>query len=183
MRVFIIHGSSGSPQGNWFPWLKEELKKEGHEVIVPQFPIGEQQLLKNWLETLEPYKERLNDAVLVGHSLGAPFIIDVLNAWEVKVKATFLIAGFIGPLSVDEPNIEDFSDKEFDWEKIRSRCAHFEQFHSDNDPFVPQSFARQLSQRLGIKLTIVKKAGHFMASEGWKEFPLLKERILLTRMR
>lgn len=36
----IIHGSFGSKDGNWFPWLKDELERKGKQVIVPQMPIG-----------------------------------------------------------------------------------------------------------------------------------------------
>ncbi len=178
MKVFIMHGSGASPDSNWFPWLKQELEKQGHDVIVPQFPIGEQQLLDNWLHTLEPYKDQLNDAVLVGHSLGCPFIIDILNKWNITIKAAFLVAGFIGQLAVDEPNINDFADKDFDWDTIKQRCAHFEQFHSDNDPLVPIEFAQALADKLDIKITLVEGAGHFMAGEGYEEFPLLLERII-----
>ncbi len=70
-RATIIHGSNGSPKGNWLGWLAEKL--EGYEIIAPQFPIGkEHQFLKNWLATLEPFKEKLNGSIIIGHSLGFP---------------------------------------------------------------------------------------------------------------
>ena len=39
-NYIIIHGSFGSKDGNWFPWLKKELEKENKDVVVPQMPIG-----------------------------------------------------------------------------------------------------------------------------------------------
>ena len=39
-KVVIIHGANGSPEENWFPWLKKELETKGIEVIIPQFPGG-----------------------------------------------------------------------------------------------------------------------------------------------
>lgn len=46
-RVFIIHGWSGSPEENWFPWLKKELENSGFEVHVPQIPDADNPELIN----------------------------------------------------------------------------------------------------------------------------------------
>jgi predicted alpha/beta hydrolase family esterase len=45
-NIFIIHGSYGNPDENWFPWLKKELEQEGHKVFVPKFPTPEDQSLR-----------------------------------------------------------------------------------------------------------------------------------------
>jgi hypothetical protein len=46
MKFFIIHGTCGEPDGNWFPWLKQKLEEQGHEVVVPDFPGIENQSLE-----------------------------------------------------------------------------------------------------------------------------------------
>ena len=68
MNVIIVHGSFGSPEENWFPWLKEELEKFGVKVLVPKFPTPEGQSLENWLKAFEECRQHLNEeTILVGH--------------------------------------------------------------------------------------------------------------------
>lgn len=39
-NYIVLHGSFGSKDGNWFPWLREELENKNKEVAVPQMPVG-----------------------------------------------------------------------------------------------------------------------------------------------
>ena len=39
-NYIIIHGCFESKDGNWFPWLKNELEKGNKDVVVPQMPVG-----------------------------------------------------------------------------------------------------------------------------------------------
>ena len=39
-NYIIIHGSFGSKDGNWFPWLKKELEQKEKQVVVPHFNIS-----------------------------------------------------------------------------------------------------------------------------------------------
>ena len=52
VNAFIIHGAGANPESNWFPWLKEQLEGLGVNVCVPEFPIGKQQTLQNWMSKL-----------------------------------------------------------------------------------------------------------------------------------
>jgi len=39
MKFVIMHGSFGSKEGNWFPYLKNQLELLNQEVILEQFPV------------------------------------------------------------------------------------------------------------------------------------------------
>ena len=39
-NYIILHGSFGSKDGNWFPWLKKELEDKNIKIDVPQMPVG-----------------------------------------------------------------------------------------------------------------------------------------------
>ena len=121
MKFFLIHGVCGNPEKNWFPWLKNELEKLGHEVIVPAFPTPEGQSLDSWMKVFDEYIDKVDsETIFIGHSLGAPFILSILEKINIKVKACFFAAGFIGLMGfpLDEVN-KTLTDKKFNWDKIK----------------------------------------------------------------
>ena len=176
----ICHGHLGHPQENWFPWLKGELEKLGFNVVVPNFPTPENMSLESWLEVFKEVKPLLNEeSLLIGHSVGATFLLTVLEQLEKPVKAVFLIAGLLGEVKSEEfnPFLVSFWRKEFDWQKIKANCRHFFVFHSDNDPYVPLAQGEELAEKLSTELILVEGAGHFNEAAGFKEFPLLLEKV------
>ncbi len=96
----IIHGTYGSPNENWFPWLKVELKKIGWRVFTPKFPTPKNQSLATWLEAFAEYEQYINeDTIFVGHSLGPAFILRILEQANAKIQSAYLISGFTGLLN------------------------------------------------------------------------------------
>jgi len=174
--AIIIHGTGGSPAGNWFPWLKTELVKLGYEVYVPKFPTPENQSLDNWMKVFDEYWDKLDgDSILIGHSLGPAFILSVLEKLDKPIKAAYLVAGFVGFLDnaeFDELN-KTFVDKDFDWDKIKENCGKFVVINSDDDPYVSLEKGRELSGKLGTELVVMNKAGHINSDSGYIEFEFL----------
>lgn len=175
--VFIIHGVGGCPDENWFPWLKKELEIFGRQVFVPQFPTPENQALSAWIEVLRQYEEFLTPStIFVGHSLGVPFILNVLEKYPAK--ATFLVSGFVGLAGNRfDDSMKTFSQRSFDWQKIKSNCKNFTVFHSDNDPHVRLQKAQELASFLDVEIQLVKNAGHFNSSAGYDRFDLLFQKM------
>ena len=54
---------------------------------------------ENWLMVLNKYENEItNETALIGHSMGAAFILDYLEQTDKKIKAAFLVAGHPKPL-------------------------------------------------------------------------------------
>ncbi|MBD3252891.1 serine hydrolase family protein [Candidatus Pacearchaeota archaeon] len=182
MKIFIIHGSYGNPDENWFPWLKKELESRGNSVFVPEFPTPKNQNLDNWMNKFNVYLNEIDEnTVFIGHSLGPAFILSVLEKLTLSkpVKACFFVSGFLGLLGnqeFDEIN-KTFTTKDFDWKKIKSSCQKFHVFQSDNDPYVPIERAKELAEGLDAEITVVSGAGHFNEAAGYTKFDLLLEKI------
>jgi len=105
-KVIIIHGWEGSPQSNWFPWLKKELEAKGFVVEVPIMPDTMNPTLENWLAHLKKVAGEPNEnTYFVGHSLGVITILRYLESLEdKKVGGVVLVAGFPEPIGYEEIN-------------------------------------------------------------------------------
>ena len=181
MNFIIVHGVYASPEANWFPWLKKELENRGYECLVPKFPTPLDQSLESWLRVFSGYESKINeDTVLIGHSLGASFIINYLEKTSKKVKATYLIAPFHKLLGnqYDEIN-KTFVGKEFNWEKIKSSCNKFFVFASDNDKYIPPEVTNDIVEKLDAEFNVVPNGGHLNKESGYEEFYLLLECIII----
>ncbi|MHB8388901.1 MAG: RBBP9/YdeN family alpha/beta hydrolase [Acidobacteriaceae bacterium] len=174
--VMIIHGTGGSPDENWFPWLTEEVRKLGHNVVTPAFQTPEGQNLTTWQAEFNAKIGALKaNMVLVGHSLGAGFILNLIEGASEPVTGTFLVSGFLGKLGLErfDPPNESFVCRDFQWERIRQNAGEVHVYNSDNDPYVPLSKGKELAEKLGVELTIVHGGGHINTSAGYRSFPLL----------
>lgn len=178
MHFYIFHGTYGSPEENWFPWLKKELEELGQEVTVPQLPTPLGQSLENWLRVIER-EEFDENAVIVAHSISCAFALRKLELLEKPIRASFLVAGFTKKLEVKEVDDLNFSffSKPFNWKKINENCSEFFVYASKNDPYVPFFLEKELADVLKVKPIIIEDAGHFNEKAGFKTFPLLLENI------
>jgi predicted alpha/beta hydrolase family esterase len=101
MKYVIIHGTFGHSQENRFPRLKETLEQQRHQVRVPDLPTQEQKMHETRCQEIQkqvPFTFD-NDTILIGHSLGAVFVLDILNRERKEpIKKAVLVSGFLHAL-------------------------------------------------------------------------------------
>lgn len=175
-QVVILHGTKGSPEGNWFRWLECQLTDLGLSVGVPRLPTPKDQSLKNWLAA---FKEQVgsieDDTILIGHSAGAAFAMRLVEHFAVPTGAVVLVAGLfaeIGNPEYDELN-RTFIGEPFKWPKIKELCSELLVVASDNDPYVPFAQTQQLAVNLSVRPYLITNGGHLNAEFGFTEFPEL----------
>lgn len=176
--AILVHGWEGYPEEGWRPWLCDELKKLGWKVIIPAMPNTKHPKLGEWISHLKKIiKQQTGNIYLVGHSLGCPTILRVLET--ENVSGTILVAGFCTPLPDKScREIDPFVKKPFNFKKIKANCPKFIAIHSDNDPWVSLDFGKIFQKELKAKLIIVPKALHFSGDDGCMKLPVMLESLL-----
>lgn len=176
MKAFIFHCWGGDSRGCWRGWLADQLKAKGHEVVAPDFPDTMNPKLGEWLgATRKAVPEFSGDWVLAAHSLGCPTILRLLETFHEgeKAKAVILVAGFAKDLGI--PEIANFVDRDFDWEKIRGGAERFYVINSDNDPFIELEEGERMAKLLDAEFIVEHGAGHLNEGSGFTEYPRVLE--------
>jgi len=178
-RVYIIHGWEGTPESNWFPWLKKQLESRGFEAIVPIMPNTDYPVFSEWLSHLKKVIGKADqNTYLVGHSLGVIAILKFLESIppEQKIGGAVLVAGFSESLGI--PETESFFVESLDYKKVKNTAKKFIAINSDNDPYVPIKKGEILRDKLGAELIVVPKGSHLNEGAGFTKLPIVLESLL-----
>ncbi len=180
-KVAIVHGTGGSSTGNWFPWIAAELGKYGAQVIVPQMPTPEGQSLESWLSTFQEKVGPLDSSTtVIGHSVGAVFLLRLLERLQSPIGCSVFVAGLTGSIGIPEYDTlnASFVGDPYDWTKVRRNAGHVLCLSGENDPYVPLAQGLEIGRNLGVEPLVIKEGGHLNAEFGYTTFPLLLEALL-----
>lgn len=185
-KVVLVHGWGGSPEKDWFPWLREELEKRKFEVIVPEMPDTMHPKIEAWVEKLkDSVKEVDEETYLIGHSIGCQTIMRFLERLDKKVGGVIFVAGWFN-LTDETWDDEGFAkeiadpwlDTKIDFNKIKNNSRKFTAILSDNDPYVPVSDSAIFKEKLGAEIIILKNQGHITEEDGIKGVPIVLTKFL-----
>lgn len=165
MKFVILHGTGANHTDNWFPWLKNELEKQGHSVWVPDLPNADRPNIKKYNELLLSQNFDFSNAVVIGHSSGAVAILGLLEALpkNSKINTAILVGAFTKRMT-ESPSwemLKELFDNPFEYEGIRQKSGQFIFVHSEDDPYCPIEQAEFLSTKLGGEMHRFTKMGHF----------------------
>lgn len=175
-KFILIHWWEGYPEEWWRPWLRDKLKAEWCEVIVPAMPNTAHPKMSEWLDHLQsivPHPDE--NCYFVGHSLGCITILrylEWLNQWE-KIGWVILVAGYTSNLWFTE--MDSFFTTPINWDEINKHCDTFAVIHSDNDPWVSLHYADFFRDNLHAKVLIEHNKKHFSWDDWINELPVVFE--------
>lgn len=195
MKFLILHGTFGSKDGNWFPWLEGELVKLKQDVLNPQMPVDNYELaaaefkktgtyipknqtLANWLAAFQtdilPWIGK-ESVCVVAHSLSPAFMLSAITEYDLHVDTALFVAPFLQNLGIDiydEIN-SNFYAKDFDFEAIKKRITNSYALCSTTDPYVSLDIAKNFAQLVGCNQILIKDADHM--GSALTTFPLVLE--------
>ncbi len=171
MNYIILHGSFGSKDGNWFPWLKEQLTNNGKIVECPQMPVGVgNQNFENWSNVMDTLTINENTTI-IAHSIAPIFVCKYLISNKIKVNKLIFVCGFNNYLGIDNDfdavNGPMFIDN---FDDVKKLCNDIVCYYSDNDPYVKFEVEKDFADKLTEKQFIIKNGGHINSESGYTKF-------------
>ncbi|WP_240928897.1 MULTISPECIES: alpha/beta hydrolase [Staphylococcus] len=177
--MYIAHGYHADPYQHWFPWLKNVLEIEGHDVKVIKFPNPDTPRVEEWIPAMNEQVQHLNhDTLFVAHSSGVITTLKFLNDADISsIGGVALVSGFKDRLP-HMPELDAFVDQHIDYDALKIKLNHRFCIAAKNDTIVPFSYTAKLSDVLGAKLYVQEEGGHFCREDGFESFNFLKQKII-----
>lgn len=186
-KVFLVHGWCGTPEADWFPWLKRELERKGFEVIAPEMPDTDYPKIAPWVKTLKEAVGKIDEnTYFVGHSIGCQTILRFLekSTSDSRAGGVVFVAGWLK--LIDAPDVTEGDRKTAElWErtpidfvKAKSHVGKFVAIFSDNDPYVSVDEGKIFKEKLNAKIIVEHGKGHFRKEDGFEELPVVLQELL-----
>lgn len=176
-RAVLLHGTDGTPDGGWRPYVKAELEKRGYEVWVPALPNNHTPNMQAYNDFLLGGQWDFKDNLVIGHSSGAVQVLNLLMDARCPKVETIVPVGAWAHMEETDLDYEQFKDtfpkQGFDFGLIKSKCDNILFLHGDNDPYCPLEQAKWLAAQLGSDIVVIPNGGHLGGDDGYGPFPQL----------
>ena len=183
-RVIIVHRWDGEPDGDWYPWLRDELETKGFKVTIPAMPDPSEPNIDAWVSHLRKIVGQLDeDTYFVGHSIGCQTIMRYLETSNTKIGGMIFVAGWFHLRNLENAEVEEIArpwlTAPINFPKIKERANKVTVFLSSNDPFdCSKENEIGFKELLGARVFIETNLGHFTADDGVRKIPAVLKELL-----
>ncbi|MEK6970221.1 MAG: alpha/beta hydrolase [archaeon] len=180
-RVIIVHRWDGSPETDWYPWLKREIESRGGECLIPAMPDSGRPQIEPWVSMLASVVGKVDrHTYLVGHSVGCQTILRFIERLpdDEKVGGSLLVAPWTrlkpqpGEGEKEKSIALPWIETPIDWKKVIEHNPTTTCLFSENDSFVHEEDAELFRNRLNADILMEKELGHFTIFDGVTRLPM-----------
>lgn len=178
-HIVIVHGYGSAPGRNWFPWLKIELESCGFLVDVLRLPDASAPCLDAWLDCIGSHvRDAGCGTFFVAHSLGCIALLGALQRLDAgsRFGGMVLVSGFSSPVE-GLRELDAFANQELDFDRLAAMSGRTVVIAAGDDPLVPAAATEELAAKLHAEFLLCEHGGHFMDSDGFREWPFLLDRV------
>lgn len=173
-QIFIVHGYGATAHDHWFESVQRQMQDSHTRVTILQLPNPMQPDVEAWQHVLEQNIKMIDEQTyFVAHSLGGITLLNFLSKRNPpKIGGVILVAGFTETLPT-LPQLDSYILKSQNMQINLKNSPNKHLFISENDEYVPPELSIKLAKKLDIPFTLIPKAGHFLAEDGYTDFPQL----------
>lgn len=174
MRIVCIPGYKATPASGFFPWLHDELRRRGHDVLVANLPNPEAPERDEWNKALLDQVGAVDDeTIILGHSLGGAAALRFLEAAEAFSTPHALVL-ISTPWMIGSEQFRGFFMSELDYEVLMWKASKIAVIHAKDDPTIPFDHAEKYAKVLHARLISSETGGHFQGTE----YPVILDTVL-----
>lgn len=165
-RVVVMPRWSGTPESDWYPWLRGALGGWGGALDVLALPDEDAPTITGCLAAIDAAVDAatVGSTLLVGHSVGCQAMVRWLAQRSGGPRAAGLLA-VAGWWAVDAPwpSIVPWIESPVDTEQARAAVERVVVLLSDNDPFTAdhEGNGQAWATRMGAEVQVAPGAKHF----------------------
>ena len=166
-RAYIVHRWDGSPEGDWYQWLRRELKNIGWQADVLVMPNPADPTIETWVDCLKnTIKNSDQEVYLVGHSIGAQAVLRFVEHLpaHTQLGGLLLVAPWLTLNNLETPEVEEIArpwlDTPIHFDKVKQHTHNIAAIFSDDDYFVPAE-NQKLFKKLTSNIMVENARGHF----------------------
>jgi len=141
--------------------------------------------IEEWVSFLKKLVDKPDEETFfVGHSIGCQTILRYLETLpkDVKVGGAIFVAGWVNLVNLSGPREEEIAkpwlETPINWDKVLQHTNNFVAIFSDNDPWVPLTDSEIFKEKLGAKIIVEHRRGHFSGSDNIRKIPVVLDELL-----